>query len=107
MTEGTSAEKECRDFQYYEKCANVLEEGASQALMMLEDYARRTPAFKMGNGHVAVRILRLALAFDPSKQPCKEASEEYRAVLRLYPDLPLMLPMMSRWYAEAADNDQG
>ncbi|WP_071796168.1 hypothetical protein [Natronohydrobacter thiooxidans] len=102
---GTLNEDEDTEFRYYEETAHVLEETASQVSLMLSDLARRSPEFRMSDGYLAARILRLGLGFQPSKRVSSEAVEEYRSVLRVYPDLPLLPPMLASWYEEAQDGE--
>ncbi|MGL4412842.1 hypothetical protein [Roseinatronobacter monicus] len=100
---GTDHEGEDAEFRHYEETAHVLEETGSHVLLMLTELARRSPEFRLSEGDVAARILRLGLGFHPLKRACAEAVEEYRSVLRVYPDLPLLLPMLASWYEESQD----
>ena len=102
---GIDNEGDAAEFRHYEESAHVLEETGSHVLLMLTELARRSPEFRMSEGNVAARILRLGLGFHPSKRACAEAVEEYRSVVRVYPDLPFLLPMLASWYEEAQDED--
>ena len=102
---GRHKEGDATEFRHYEETAHVLEETGSHVLLMLTELARRSPEFRMSEGNVAARILRLGLGFHPFKQASAEAVEEYRSVVRVYPDLPFLLPMLASWYEEAQDGE--